>query len=219
MIFINYKTYEQGTGADAVELTRMVERVADAVHIKIIPVVQSSDIKEVVSITKLEVWTQKIDPFDFGAHTGAVLPEAVYEDGAVGTFLNHSEAKLGSFEALKNSVKRADEVGLKTLVFAGNIEELKKILRLKPTFASYEPPELVGSETTSVAKAKPEIISKAVKLAKNKGIPLVVGAGIKSAQDVRKSIELGCTGVAVASDVVSSTDPEKELLDLVRGLN
>ena len=219
MIFINYKTYEQGTGADAVELTRMVERVADAVHIKIIPVVQSSDIKEVVSVTKLEVWTQKIDPFDFGAHTGAVLPEAVYEDGAVGTFLNHSEAKLGSFEALKNSVKRADEVGLKTLVFAGNIEELKKILRLKPTFASYEPPELVGSETTSVAKAKPEIISKAVKLAKDKGIPLVVGAGIKSAQDVRKSIELGCAGVAVASDVVSSTDPEKELLDLVRGLN
>ena len=133
--------------------------------------------------------------------------------------MNHSEAKLGSFEALKNSVKRADEVGLKTLVFAGNIEELKKILRLKPTFASYEPPELVGSKTTSVAKAKPEIISKAVKLAKNKGIPLVVGAGIKSAQDVRKSIELGCTGVAVASDVVSSTDPEKELLDLVRGLN
>ena len=69
MIFINYKTYEQGTGADAVELTRMVERVADAVHIKIIPVVQSADVKEVVSVTKLEVWTQKIDPFDFGAHT------------------------------------------------------------------------------------------------------------------------------------------------------
>ena len=219
MIFINYKTYQQGTGADAIELTRMVERVADATHIKIIPVVQSSDIKEVVSTTKLGVWTQKIDPFDFGAHTGAVLPEAVYEDGAVGTFLNHSEAKLRNFEDLKKSVKRADEVGLKTLVFAGNLEELKRILRLKPTFASYEPPELVGSKTTSVAKAKPEIISKAVKLTKEKGIPLVVGAGIKSAKDVRCSIELGCVGVAVASDVVSSSDPEKDLLDLVRGLN
>ncbi|MFC1710329.1 triose-phosphate isomerase [Patescibacteria group bacterium] len=219
MIFINYKTYQKGTGSDAVELTKIVERVADSVHIKIIPVVQSADIKEVVSTTKLEVWTQKIDPFDFGAHTGAVLPEAVYEDGAVGTFLNHSEIKVKTFEDLKNSVKRADEVGLKTLVFAGNLGELKKILKLKPTFVSYEPPELVGSKTTSVAKAKPEIISKAVEIAKEKGTPLVVGAGIKSARDVRKSIELGCVGVAVASDVVASNNPEKELLDLVRGLN
>jgi len=35
--------------------------------------------------------------------------------------------------------------------------------------------------------------------------------------DVKKSIELGAAGIAVASDIVKSADPRKELLDLVEG--
>jgi triosephosphate isomerase len=165
----------------------------------------------------LEIWVQSIDPIDYGAHTGGVLPEAVLEDGAIGTFLNHSEHKFSQFGELEKANKRAQEVGLKTLVFAGNLDELKKVVKLKPTFVSYEPPELVGSKTTSVAQAKPEVISQSVEIAKKADLPLIVGAGIKSAEDVRKSIELGAVGVAVASDIVAAKDPEKEVLELVEG--
>ena len=35
--------------------------------------------------------------------------------------------------------------------------------------------------------------------------------------DVRKSLELGAVGVAVASDIVKSEDPKKEILDLIEG--
>jgi triosephosphate isomerase len=217
MIFVNFKTYQQATGEKAISLVGVLEQVADESQIKIIPVVQATDIKEVVRTTKLEVWTQKVDPFDFGAHTGAILPEAVVEDGAAGTFLNHSEAKLTDFEVLRKSVKRAKEVGLKTLVFAKDLQELKNILPLDPTFVSYEPPELIGNKETSVAREKPEIISKAVEVAKEKGTPLIVGAGIKSDFDVRKSLELGAVGVAVASDIVLADDPKAKLEELVRG--
>src|SRR3989304_2816623 len=100
MIFVNYKTYEEGTGQKAVDLTRILESVAHETQIKIPPVVKASDVKEAVSSTTLEVWTQKVDPVEFGAHTGSIVPEAVLDDGAMGTFLNHSEAKFANFDEL-----------------------------------------------------------------------------------------------------------------------
>ena len=217
MIFVNFKTYEQGTGAAALALVTILEEVAHDTQIKIIPAVQASDIKEVIQLSKLEVWTQHVDFIEYGAHTGAILPEAGFEDGAAGTFLNHSENKFESISSLEKAHKRAQEVGLKTLIFAGNIEELEQVIELKPTYVSYEPPELVGSKTTSVSQAKPEVIAKAVEITRKKELPLVVGAGIKSQEDVRKSLELGAVGVAVASDIVTAKDPKKEILDLVQG--
>lgn len=217
MIFVNFKTYEEGSGQRALSLVKILEEVAHEANIKIIPALQAADIKEASSVTKLEIWVQKIDPVSFGAHTGSVLAEAVLEDGAVGTFLNHSEAKFASFEELRSALERANQVGLKTLVFAKDLEELKEVLSLKPTFVAYEPPELIGSRQTSVATARPETVSQASLLAKNEGTPLVVGAGIHSQDDVRKSLELGAVGVAVSSDIVKSENPKSELLDLVEG--
>jgi len=217
MIFVNFKTYRQGSGTDSINLVSVLEEVGHEAQIKIIPVVQAPDVKEIVQASKLEIWAQHIDPVEFGAHTGFIIPEAVFEDGAAGTFLNHSEHKFGQFQELEKAIRRAKEVGLKTLVFAANLEELKKVVFFNPTFVAYEPPELVGSKTTSVAKAKPEVISEAVEITRENELPLIVGAGIKSREDVRKSLELGAVGVAVASDVVTAQDPKKEILDLVEG--
>lgn len=217
MIFVNFKTYEQGTGESALNLTKVLEEVAYLSQVKIIPVVQAGDVKEISNSSKLEIWVQKVDASPYGAHTGSILPEAVYEDGASGTFLNHSEAKLPDFESLKTVNKRAQDAGLKTLVFAKDIEELNKVLPLRPTYVAYEPPGLIGSSEVSVAGAKAEIIAEAVVISKNEGVPLIVGAGIHSGNDVRKSIELGAVGVAVSSDIVKALDPKKELLDLVEG--
>nr|AQS34457.1 hypothetical protein [uncultured bacterium] len=217
MIFVNFKTFQGGTGQRAISLIKIIEDVAQSSGVKIIPAVQASDVREAVSSTKLEIWTQKIDAVGFGAHTGSILPEAVYEDGAAGTFLNHSEAKIGDLRVLKAAVSRAGEVGLKTLVFASDARELAQVVALKPTFASYEPPELIGSRETSVAQAHPDIISQASEICKNSGVPLIVGAGVHSGQDVKKSLELGAVGVALAIDVVAAQDPRAELLDLVEG--
>ena len=217
MIFVNYKTYEQGTGKKAVELTRILEEVAHSSQIKIIPVIQASDVKEIVTTTTLEVWVQKIDPVEFGANTGSIIPEAVYEDGATGTFLNHSETKFTNFDELAKASDRAKEVGLKTLIFAKDLEELKNICSLNPNYVAYEPPELIGSLTTSVAQAQPEIITQAHEIANAAGTPLIVGAGVHSREDVKKSLELGAVGVAVTSDILKSENPRQELMDLVGG--
>ncbi|KKS20567.1 MAG: Triosephosphate isomerase [candidate division WWE3 bacterium GW2011_GWA1_41_8] len=61
MIFINFKTYEQGTGDNAEALVQTIESIAESSHVKLIPVVQAVDLATIASTTKLEVWIQKVD--------------------------------------------------------------------------------------------------------------------------------------------------------------
>jgi len=219
MIFVNFKAYEQGSGQNALKLVKIIEEVSENSPVQIIPVVQIIDAEMVTMSTRLDVWMQHIDPVSYGSYTGWTLPEEVVRVGIKGVFLNHSEHKFDSFDELTKAVARCKEVDLKTLVFAGDIEELGKIVELKPNYVSYEPPELVGSTDTSVAQSEPEVIRKAADLSKEAKIPLIVGAGIKNTEDVRVSLEKGADGIAVASDVVKAEDPKKELLELVSGFS
>lgn len=217
MIFVNFKTYQESTGEKALALTRILEEAARSFGIPVIPVPQTVDLESVVKSTAIPVWAQHLDPISYSASTGWVLPEALVAGGIKGTFLNHSEHKYQDFELLKKALERTKEVGLKTLVFAKDLEELKRVVELKPDYAAYEPPELIGSKEKSVASEKPEIISQAVEITKEAGVPLIVGAGVHERQDVVKSLELGAAGFAVATDIVKAEDPKKELEDLLSG--
>jgi triosephosphate isomerase len=198
-------------------LTKILEEVAHDSQVKIIPVVQIIDAEMVIPSTTLEVWIQHVDPLNYGAHTGWTLPEEAAKIGVSGVFLNHSEHKFDSFDALYTANERAMSANLKTLIFAGTIDELKKVTELAPTYVAYEPPELVGSTTTSVARAQPGIISEASEVARLGGEPLIVGAGVSSMEDVKKSLQLGAVGVAVATAIVKAPDPRAKLLELTEG--
>jgi triosephosphate isomerase len=217
MIFVNYKTYEEGSGKKAIALTKVLEEVAHTSQVKIIPVVQIIDAEAVVASTTLEVWIQHVDPLTYGAHTGWTLPEEAAKAGISGVFLNHSEHKFDNFDALYTANEKAMSANLKTLIFASTLDELKKVCDLAPTFVAYEPAELVGSTTTSVTQAQPEVISQAADIAREFGLPLIVGAGIHSQEDIRKSLSLGAVGFAIATNIVKAADPKKALLELVEG--
>jgi triosephosphate isomerase len=217
MILVNFKTFEEGSGEKALHLVSIIDEVAKGTQIPIIPAVQVIDLESVVRVARSPVWVQNIDPITYGAHTGQTLAEEALHIGARGTLLNHSENKYEDREKLKYAIIHAQTIGLEVLVFASSIEELKLILKLKPNYASYEPPEFIGSTSTSVAKAKPEIIAKAAKLCQGALIPLIVGAGIRTQEDVATSVKLGATGVAVATNIVKATDPKAALLDLLGG--
>lgn len=218
MLFVNFKTYKEGTGAQAVNLLQILNSVQAESGVPIVPVVQVADARLCVEASDNEVWVQHVDAAEYGQHTGWVLPEAVAAQGVRGTFLNHSEHKFPvSSDQLSVAVKRCREVGLGTAVFAADLGELEEVVGLKPDYIAYEPPELIASETTSVAKAKPDVIGKAAEVAKKAGIPLIVGAGVKDAEDVRTSLGLGAVGVAVSSAVVLARDPRKVLVELARG--
>lgn len=213
MIFVNFKTYQKGTGGEAVKLAKICQTVAEKTKIPIIPVVQTVDLYHLTS-QNFEVWGQHVDDISFGPNTGQILPQAVAEAGAKGTLLNHSENRL-PVEVIKETIKKCRAFKLKTLVCADNFEEAKMIIEARPSFIAYEPPEFIGSQTESVATTKPEVIKDFVKEIKK--VPVLVGAGIHSQKDVKIALQLGAKGILVATDVVLAENPKKELLDLAGG--
>lgn len=215
MLFVNFKTYKEATGVRAVELVRICSILQAETKVPIIPCVQATDIRSCMIATNYNIWAQHIDPSTgSGQATGWVTPEAVAEAGAVGTLLNHSEHKIENIE-IANS--ECQEIGLDTMIFAADLGELESVIKLKPTYMAYEPPELIAAKETSVAKAKPDIIKKAVAVAKKAGVPLIVGAGVKDADDVKTALKLGAIGVAVSSAVVLAEDQKRAILELARG--
>ena len=151
--------------------------------------------------------------FEQGRATGFVPPELVASTGAVGTLLNHSEHKL-DFETLSKAHARAKAINLKTLIFAADLDEAKKVSALNPDYIGYEPPELVGSSEISVSEAKPEVVKDVVNALPHQKI--IVGAGIKSANDSLVAISLGAVGIAVASSITKSENPKEEIEKLVK---
>ncbi len=214
MIVVNFKTYENSTGEKARELGKSCAKVSENCSTDIIAVPQFQDISLLEDLD-IKVFAQHIDPVEPGSHTGSILPEDVMSAGASGTLINHSEKRLepGVIEA---TVDKAREKGLTSIVCAQNPEECAEFSEFEPDYIAYEPPELIGSDT-SVSSAKPGLIKKAVK--RSGKVPTLTGAGIKSEEDVSKSLELGCEGVLVASGVVKSGNPVEELRELCRGYN
>lgn len=213
MVFVNFKTYKKGTGEKAVKLAKVCQTVAKKTAIKIIPIVQTTDLFRLAS-QGFEIWAQHVDNINFGPNTGQILAQAVAAAGAKGTLLNHSEYKL-PIEVINETIKRCQALKLKTLVCSESLEEAKQIIEAKPDLIAYEPPEFIGSRTDSVSTTKPGVIKDFVKEIKQ--IPVLVGAGVHSQKDVKAALKLGAKGILVATDVVLAENPEKELLDLAGG--
>jgi len=222
MILVNFKTYSQGTGERAVELVGICQKVREKTKVNIIPIVQVVDLWRIKQqFPGLPVFVQHVDLFPPGKHTGWVSLEGVIEAGASGTLLNHSEHPLrpGSIKKVKSQKSKVKSKKFKEfqlVVCCKTLGQAQRLAKLKPDFLAYEPPELIGSQQASVATVYPKTIKKVVKIAEAKNVPLIVGAGIHSSEDVKISLKMGAVGILVATDVVLAKEPEKELEELAR---
>lgn len=213
-IIVNFKTYQSAVGDKALELAKIHEQVAQETGVPFAVCVQACDVYRISHEVSIPVFAQHIDPVGYGSHTGHVLPEAIKEAGAYGTLLNHAEHQIDN-EVLEQSIKRAKEVGLYTVVCANTPAVGGTIAGYNPDLIAVEPPELIGGEI-SISNAQPEIITEAVKLIGEGKV--LVGAGVKNGDDVRKASELGASGVLLASGVTKAADSLEVLRDLAKGL-
>lgn len=213
MIIVNFKAYSEATGEEARTLGEICRKARHETEEDIIVSPTTEDLLRLDHVD-IPVFSQHIEAEDPGSHTGHTLVENVKEAGATGTLLNHSERRITE-EDIKKAIEKAHEKDLTTIVCAQSPEECEKLSKYKPDYIAYEPPELIGGNT-SVSEAQPELIQKAVRASGD--VPTLTGAGIKNTEDVRKSIELGCEGVLVASGVVKSDNPYHELMELSKGL-
>ena len=209
MIVVNFKTYQQSIGAAGVRLAQICKKVSDDTKVRIIAAPQLPDLKACAD-TGIECWAQHIDAIEPGRNTGFVSLEDIVAAGAKGTLLNHSEHKL-NWEILKNTLVKLDQK-LDVCVCAADLEECKRVASLIPKYVAYEPTEFIGNKDLSVASERGDVIKQVVDVLA--GMPIIIGAGVHSAADVKAGLDFGAKGVLVATDVVLAEDPEKELREL-----
>lgn len=214
ILITNFKAYKQSTGANAVELAKLHERMARELGVNLAIVGQAMDLSMLASSVSIPVLAQHVDGGGYGPYTGSVPVEIAKSLGVDGSLLNHSERRL-SDEQIRMALEDMKQLGMLSLVCAENEQEGHKFAEMGADFVAVEPPELIGGDI-SVSSAKPEVISEAVRLIGPGKV--IVGAGVKTGEDVRKALELGAVGVLVASGVVCAPDPMAALRGLCSGL-
>lgn len=215
MIVINFKTYPEATGDNALKLAKVCEDVAKTTGIKIVIGLQAADIFRIKSQVDITVFSQHADPVEPGRFTGWTTLLALKQAGATGIFLNHSEHPFSNIIDLEKAIKAAKQEGLETLVFSKDLKTSKTIDKFNPTYIALEEPSMVSGD---IAMAQVDVFRDLIKqFSKSiKSFPLI-GAGVKTKADVIESLRLGVKGIALASGFIKAGNPKQALLDLASG--
>jgi triosephosphate isomerase len=213
---IGPKAYLYGDGALA--LATHADAMSGKYGVQIFFTPQAVDIRLLApAMQRVQVFAQHMDALEIGRGIGAVLPEAVKAAGATGALLNHAERKLAP-ETLERTVRRADEVGLGTMVCADNLEEAMLVARMHPNIIIAEAPELIGvgkrgtNDRDVIAR-----INQAVWQI-DPAICVLHAAGISTAQDVYDVIADGAQGTGSTSGIIKAADPFAMLEDMIRSV-
>ena len=198
---VNLKTYSESLGNNTeVILKKFInKRTTDGLKIAV-PVTRIHLGKEFENLI-----SQHVDSVSFGAHTGHILMEELISFGIRGSLVNHSERRIPK-STIKSTISKANELDFNLIICSKDLEETREICEMGASVVAYEPPELIGGDT-SVAISKPHIIEQAVAICQRYGAQLLVGAGIKNKKDAEISRELGASGILVSSGVVRAKDP------------
>ena len=207
IIIVNYKTYTESTGKNAVKLAKKAERVHKETGVYVAVAPQLAELAAVAKSVAIPVFAQHIDPIKPGGYTGHVLADSAKEAGAVGALINHSERQL-KLSDIEQIIRIAREHDMISVVCANNPGVSAAVVALEPDMIAIEPPELIGTGIP-VSKAQPEVITGTIKLVRevNKKVTILCGAGISHGADVTAALKLGTQGVLVASGIVKAKDP------------
>ena len=204
-------------GQDVIDLAIAADKASEKYGVDIIFTTPIVEIARVKAATKhIHVFAPHMDPIVPGRGLADVLPESLVAAGAEGVMMNHVEKPL-TLATLKATIKRAEEVGLTTIVCADSIVEAGMIAQLNPDIIVAEPSALIGTGLTS----GPEYVAAAAKSVKdvNPDILVLTAAGIANGEDVYNTIIAGAdatgssSGVAKAADRAAMVD---EMISAVR---
>jgi triosephosphate isomerase len=220
MICLNLKAYKESIGPNADKIAAAVskyvsENPGSESKFCVAPV--SFQLSELCNKYQNTVFcAQHTDSIELGQTTGSLPVEALAALGVEYTILNHSEKRIMGADIVEK-IKFIQAKGVKVIVCCENVAEAIQLLEAQPFAIAYETKELIGSGK-SVSSENPEIVQEFVRLVKGK-TKAYIGAGISTAEDVRKGIELGAEGFLLASAFVKAEDHYKKLAEFVEAFN
>ncbi len=218
IVILNYKTYLESSGENALELARALKSASEESGITMVAAPQAADIYRIQDQISLPIFAQHIDPITPGGHTGSNLIETLIEAGISGSLINHSENRM-KLDDIDEVIQLCKQNDIESCVCTNNIATSKAIATFSPDAVAVEPPELIGTGIP-VSQAQPEVVEDSVKGVKsiNKKIKVLCGAGISTGDDMKAAMDLGADGVLLASGIVKAENPKEALLDLVSKL-
>lgn len=191
-------------GEDILALALAADAAAKKYDVDIIFTCPIIDIRRVKEATqRIHVYAPHMDPIYPGRGLADILPESLVAAGAEGVMLNHVEKPL-SFDVLAQTIRRAEEVGLSTIVCADSLAEASKIATLKPDIIVAEPSELIGTGVS----VGPEYVEAATKSVKDvdPAILVLTAAGISNGTDVYNTMVAGADATGSSSGVAKAAD-------------
>jgi len=205
-------------GRDLVDLARKADTLSRAFDVQIIITPQCVDLPLVArEVKRVLVFAQHMDSLERGRGVGSVLPEAVKAAGAAGVLLSHVERRL-SRDELARTIRRADEVGLATMVCADDARDAASIAELEPDVIIVEEPLLIagGSRDDDGRRAIAEANETIWRV--NRRIRVLHGAGITGPRDVYDVIAAGAQGTGSSSAIFTASNPQAMLEDMIRSV-
>lgn len=191
-------------GEDVIELAKAADAASEKYNVDIIFTTPIVEIARVKAATKrIHVFAPHMDPLRPGRGLADILPESLVAAGAEGVMLNHVEKQV-TLSTLRETIQRADEVGLTTIVCADSMAEASMIARLKPNIIVAEPSELIGTGVS----VGPEYVEAATRAVKDvdPDILVLTAAGISNGQDVYNTIIAGADATGSSSGVAKAAD-------------
>ena len=204
-------------GDTLLKIAKGLDKLSKKYKVDVILDVPDTEIYNIAKHTKrIHVYSQHMDSIPVGKGMGKTLPEAVKSAGAVGVMLNHAEHKL-TIEEIEKSIKRADELGLATMVCADSVEEVKQIAKLGPNILVAEPTELIGTGKP----ADKEYVDEVIKVIReiNPEIKPFPSAGITKGEDCYNIIKAGASASGCSSAIAKAENPlalAEEMIAAVR---
>lgn len=202
-------------GEDLLELAKVADQEAKKYpDISVLVTCPYADLAAVAQVTDhIIVSAQHLDGIDPGRGMGKVLPESLKAAGARATFLNHAENPMTMAEIVQ-AIQRADDLDIITIVCADSMKEAQALATLHPDIILCEPTELIGTGQTSDASYI-ESTNEAIE-AIDENILVMQAAGISTAADVSRTIEMGADGTGCTSGVTKADNPKQMLKDMIQ---
>ena len=203
-------------GDKVFSLAMAAERAANRYQVDVLFTAPFTGIRRISeAVNRVIVLAPHMDAIRPGRGVASILPEALKAAGTQGVLLNHCEKPL-NFGRLVETVQRADELELMTVVCAGSLREAVAVAGLSPDVMIVEPPELVGTGKA----ASSDVISQVVRTIRSVSPETLVltAAGVSNGQDVYQNILAGADGTGASSGIACAEDPEGMVEEMVRAL-
>ncbi len=206
-------------GETLLNMAKGLEKLAIKYNVDVVLDIPDTEIYNIahnVDTKRVHVYSQHMDSIEIGRGMGRILPEALKAAGAVGVMLNHAEHKL-TLNEIEKAIKRADSVGLATMVCADSIEEVKAVAKLAPNILVAEPTELIGTGKPADKAYVDEVIRVIREI--NPDIKPFPSAGISKGEDCYNIIKAGSSASGCSSAIAKAKEPLKlaeEMMAAVR---